>query len=126
MTVASYRQVLKLAQQLPFNSQLELAEALLGNVRMTLNPLIETEAAVNLSPLLGMSESELEALAEAVVAPERQQQIEDLLALNREGMLTVEQGATLDHLIAEVDQVALLKARALYTLQLTREQSRGN
>ncbi|MCB0232338.1 MAG: hypothetical protein KDI07_15040 [Anaerolineae bacterium] len=126
MTVASYRQVLKLAQQLPFNSQLELAEALLGNVRMTLNPLSETEAAVNLSPLLGMSESELEALAEAVVAPERQQQIEDLLALNREGMLTVEQGATLDHLIAEVDQVALLKARALYTLQLTREQSRGN
>ena len=66
MTVASYRQVLKLAQQLPFNSQLELAEALLGNVRMTLNPLSETEAAVNLSPLLGMSESELEALAEAV------------------------------------------------------------
>ena len=126
MTVASYRQVLKLAQQLPFNSQLELAEALLGNVRMTLNPLSETEAAVNLSPLLGMSESELEALAEAVVAPERQQQIEDLLALNREGMLTVEQGATLDHLIDEMDQVALLKARALYTLQLTREQSRGN
>ncbi|HRX04370.1 MAG TPA: hypothetical protein P5148_14580, partial [Anaerolineae bacterium] len=103
MTVASYRQVLKLAQQLPFNSQLELAEALLGNVRMTLNPLSETEAAVNLSPLLGMSESELEALAEAVVAPERQQQIEDRMALNREGMLTVEQGATLDHLIAEVD-----------------------
>ena len=126
MTVASYRQVLKLAQQLPFNSQIELAETLLGNVRMTLNPLKEDKAVVSLSPLLGMSESELEALAEAVVAPERQQEIGDLLAFNREGALTAGQGATLDSLIDEVDQVALLKARALYTLQLTRKQSRGN
>lgn len=126
MTVASYPHVLKLAQQLPFNSQLELAEALLGNVRMTLNPLKEVEAASSLSPLLGMSESELEALADAVVAPERQQQIEDLLAFNREGAMTAEQGVTLDNLIDEVDQVALLKARALYTLLLTRTQSRGN
>lgn len=32
----------------------------------------------------------------------------------------------LDNLIDEIDQVALLKARALYTLQLTRTQPTEN
>lgn len=126
MAATTYRQVLTLAQQLPFNSQLELAEALLGNVRVTLSPPTAVERGNDLSPLLGMSESELEALAEAVVAPQRQQQIRSLLASNREGALNTEQEAALDNRIDEVDRVALLKARALYTLQLTRSQSRGN
>jgi len=126
MTATTYRQVLTLAEQLPFNSQLELAEALLGNVRVMLSPPTAVERGNDLSPLLGMSESELEALAEAVVAPQRQQQIRSLLASNREGALNTEQEAALDSMIDQVDRVALLKARALYTLQLTRTQSRGN
>ena len=76
MTATSYRQVLKLAQQLPFSSQLELAETLLGNVRMTLSPSVQAEAATGLTSLSGMNESELKALAEAVVSPERQQHLQ--------------------------------------------------
>jgi hypothetical protein len=71
----------------------------------------------------GMSESELKALAEAVVSPEHQQRIQALLAVNREGALNAEQETALDTLLDEVDQVALSKARALYTLQLASAQA---
>jgi hypothetical protein len=126
MTVASYRQVLKLAQQLPFKSQLDLADALLGNVRKTLSSPMQADAGTGLGVLSGMSESELKALAEAVVSPERQQRIQALLAVNREGALSAEQETALDTLLDEVDQVALLKARALYTLQLGSAQAHAN
>jgi hypothetical protein len=79
-----------------------------------------------LAVLSGMSESELKALAEAVVSPERQQRIQALLTVNREGALSAEQETTLDTLLDEVDQVALLKARALYTLQLASAQASAN
>jgi hypothetical protein len=126
MAATSYRQVLKLAQQLPFSSQLELAETLLGNVRATLDSSVQAKAETGLAPLTGMSESELKALAEAVVSPERQQHVQALLALNRDSALDTGQESALDNLIDEIDQVALLKARALYTLHATRAQSRGN
>jgi hypothetical protein len=80
-------------------------------------------AGTGLACLTGLSESELKALAEAVASPERQQRIQALLAANREGALSAEQEAALDTLLDEVDQVALLKARALYTLQLASAQA---
>jgi hypothetical protein len=83
-------------------------------------------AGTGLAVLYGMSESELKALAEAVVSPERQQRIQALLAVNREGALSAVQEAALDNLLDEVDQVALSKARALYTLQLASEQAPAN
>ena len=126
MTVASYRQVLQLAQQLPFKSQIKLAEALMGNARLAVDLPEKAEPQSTLSPLRGMTESELRALAEAVVAPDRQQQMQSLLAAYRTGSLSPEEEATLDNLIDEVDQVALLKARAMYTLRLVQGHSRGN
>jgi hypothetical protein len=83
-------------------------------------------AGTGLAVLSGMSESELKALAEAVVSPERQQRIQALLAVHREGALSAEQETALDTLLDEVDQVALSKARALYTLQLTSAQAPAN
>jgi hypothetical protein len=71
-----------------------------------------------LAPLTGMSVEELQVLAEAVVAPGHQQQLQALLEKNRNGTLSPEEQATLDKLPAEADQVALLKARALYTFQV--------
>jgi hypothetical protein len=56
--------------------------------------------------------------AEAVVAPDHQQQLEALLDKNRRGELSSEEQETLDELLTEVDQVALLKARARYTMSL--------
>jgi hypothetical protein len=74
-----------------------------------------------LEPLSGMSIGELSALAEAVVAPGKQASLQALLEKNRVGALEPEEEAALDELLAQVDQVGLLKARAQYTLHLTRE-----
>lgn len=75
-----------------------------------------------LTPLTGLSKTELLALAQAVVAPDRQQKLNDALATNRETDLSDEARTSLDvlldQLLNEVDQIALLKARALYTLKL--------
>jgi hypothetical protein len=77
--------------------------------------------AVGLEPLRGMSTAELSALAEAVVAPGKQASLQALLEKNRGGALEPEEEAALDELLAQVDQIGLLKARAQYTLHLTRE-----
>ena len=58
------------------------------------------------------------ALAVAVVAPERQTEMRTLLEANREQILTADEETVMDSFLEEVDQVALLKARALYTLKL--------
>jgi hypothetical protein len=117
MSVASYTDVLEFARQLPLGDQIELAEALLRNMRSTLQSKPEELAKGKLIPLAGMSTGELQALAQAVVAPDRQEQLQTLLAKNRSGTLSADEQVTLDTLLAEADQVALLKARALYTLK---------
>jgi len=43
------------------------------------------------------------------------------VTLNRTQALSAKAEAELDELLAEIDQVALLKARALYTLKLKQE-----
>jgi len=65
-----------------------------------------------------MSLQELRALAEAVVAPDRQQQLKALLDKNQRGELSPEEQEALNELLTGVDQVALLKARARYTMSL--------
>ncbi|MGB4802064.1 MAG: hypothetical protein WBV59_05380, partial [Anaerolineae bacterium] len=55
-------------------------------------------------------------LADAVVAPGRQTVLQALLEANRSGPLAPDQAARLDDLLAQTDEVALLKARARYTL----------
>jgi hypothetical protein len=66
-----------------------------------------------------MSLGELRALADAVVAPGSQQRLHDLLEKNRNSNLSPEEEQILDALLDEADQVALLKARARYTLQVS-------
>jgi hypothetical protein len=94
-----------------------MAEALLRNLRFALQSK-PTESRGELVPLSSMSLQELRVLAEAVVAPDRQQQLQSLLDKNRRGELSPEEQKTLDKLLTEVDQVALLKARARYTMSL--------
>lgn len=76
---------------------------------------------VGLEPLRRLSTAELSALAEAVLAPGNQASLQALLEKNRLGVLDSEEEAMLDELLAQVDQVGLLKARAQYTLRLSQE-----
>ena len=66
--------------------------------------------------LTGLSEEELEALADGVLAPSAQARLNELLDRNSQGQLSPTEHAELDHLLARVDQLSVLKTRAKYTL----------
>ena len=66
--------------------------------------------------LIGLSQDELEALADSQLAPESQVQLDDLLARNQDGQLNSVDEEQLDNLLAQLDQLTLLKTRAKYTL----------
>ena len=66
--------------------------------------------------LLGLSNGELEALAEGILAPSIQARLDELIARNREGQLSSDEAAQLDRLLTRTDQLTLVKTRARYTL----------
>ena len=109
MLTPDFQKVLTAARQLPKPSQLELVTALLKGATPTI-PLLE--------PLIGLNEAELRALAESVLAPRYAKRLQQLLRLNREKKLTRALKAELNTLLEESDRVALLKAKARYTLSL--------
>jgi hypothetical protein len=74
--------------------------------------------------LIGLDESELQALAEGMLSPSHQDQLRDLLQRNREGQLSKDEESELDQLLAHVDSMNILKARALRTLQRLGEKER--
>jgi len=66
--------------------------------------------------LQGLSEEELQALAQSALAPADQSRMDDLLARNADAPLSETEQAELDRLVADVDHLTLLKTRARYTL----------
>jgi hypothetical protein len=67
--------------------------------------------------LLGLSQAELKALAESMLTSAAQVRLNDLLARNTQGQLTTEETDELDGLLEQIDQLTILKTRALYTLR---------
>lgn len=65
-----------------------------------------------------LSLSELQALADSLLSPKSQIELNNLLAKNVENQLSAEEKVTLDNLLAQIDQLNILKTRAKYTLQL--------
>lgn len=109
MTTLDFQQVLEAARQLPRPSQARLVSVLLEEAKPT---------EPHLQPLSGLSPAELRALAESVLAPRHARRLKQLLRLNREKRLTRALKSELDSLLEESDRVALLKAKASYTLNL--------
>lgn len=66
--------------------------------------------------LLGLSDGELEALAESLLIPTAQALLDDLLSRNEQSQLSAVEEAELDRLLDRVDQLTILKTRARYTL----------
>jgi len=66
--------------------------------------------------LYGLSDGELEALADGLLAPSLQLRLDELIARSKEVRLSGADEAELDSLLARVDQLTLLKTRARYTL----------
>ena len=66
--------------------------------------------------LVGLSQAELQALAEGILAPPAQARLNELLAQNTETQLSAEESGELDRLLEQVDHLTILKTRARYTL----------
>jgi hypothetical protein len=83
-----------------------------------------TNSSADAEILNGLSEYELQALAESVLSLKAQAQLDDLLQRNQENQLTADETATLDCLLAQLDQLNILKTRARYTLNRLQGTSR--
>jgi hypothetical protein len=110
---SNLEEILTAARRLPRKAQTELAEELLRDAGTSTTKRPSQPA---LEALRGMSEPELLALTGAVVAPGRQRRITSLLRKNTRGELGDHERRELDSLLEEADRIALLKARAAYTL----------
>ena len=66
--------------------------------------------------LVGLSEAELQALADSKLAPATKTHLDELMARHQTGQLPVEEIAELDQLLTQIDQLNILKTRASYTL----------
>ena len=67
--------------------------------------------------LVGLSEDELEALADGRLAPASQSRIDELRERNAESQLSSDEAVELDRLIRQIDNLTVLKTRARYTLR---------
>ncbi|MBO3458769.1 hypothetical protein G7B40_016445 [Aetokthonos hydrillicola Thurmond2011] len=74
--------------------------------------------------LNNLSFEELQALATSVLSPPEQTQLSDLLARNAQNELSSDETAILDSILAQVDQLNILKTRARYTLNKLKETSK--
>jgi hypothetical protein len=117
MTTASFANVLREARKLPPHGRTELIAILLSESGSALNRLQRRNAKIPaLEILTGVSSGELEALANAILAPSRQRRLLSLLRKNKTKALSVKERKELDEILEESDRMALLKAKAQYTL----------
>lgn len=123
MTVTNLEKVLREARRLPPRAKAELISALLEDAED--NSLSNELKKKDASPetLSGVSKGELEALANAILSPGRQQRLRTLLRKNKEGVIDEKETEELDAILEETDRLALLKARAQYTLQVFNQSS---
>ncbi|MBD2728480.1 hypothetical protein H6G96_19700 [Nostoc sp. FACHB-892] len=77
-----------------------------------------TNLSVDSELLIGLNLDELQALAESYLSPKAQIQLQELLVKNSKNDLSDDETETLDRLLAQVDQLNILKTRARYTLNI--------
>jgi hypothetical protein len=107
-------EILAAARLLPRKAQAALVETLLRDAAAGEGAAPEPSG---LLPLPGMSETELVALSRAVLAPGRQRRMKTLLQRNAAAAISDRDQQELDALLEEADRIAVLKARAMYTLR---------
>jgi hypothetical protein len=81
-----------------------------------------TNLSLDSELLIGLSIDELQALAESSLSPKAQTQLQELLIKNSQNQLLKVETETLDKLLAQVDQLNIIKTRARYTLNILQNQ----
>lgn len=118
MTTVSFENVLQEARKLPPRGQTELVTILLRETKSIFIPNQRRNVKTSVLEILtGVSIGELEALANAVLAPSRQRRLHLLLRKNKTKSLSQKESKELDGLLADSDRIALLKAKAQYTIR---------
>jgi len=119
MPAMTMSDMLSAAQQLPIESQLLLVKELLMELqRKTASDVKKTNDGTETSDvLLGLTNEELHALADAMMPADKQQRLTRLLRKNSSGTIKRKEIDDLDALLVECQQISLLKAKALLTLQ---------
>lgn len=110
-TVDTIENMLQSARKLNSIERLSVAQALLKDIPERMR------SGIPLPLLTGLSEQDLEVLAKTFLSPSRNRRLKFLLKKNREGKISQRELIGLDKLLAETDQIALLKAKAQYTLK---------
>ncbi|MCC5658138.1 hypothetical protein LC608_14290 [Nostoc sp. XA010] len=77
-----------------------------------------TNLSVDSELLIGLNLDELQALAESYLSPKAQIHLQKLLIKNSDKSLSDDETETLDRLLAQVDQLNIIKTRARYTLNI--------
>lgn len=103
--------ILKTAKNLNSIDRISIANALLEDIPELL------KKGIKLPLLSELNEQELNVLAKTSLSPSRNKRLKFLLKKNREGKLSRQESAELDQILAESDQIALLKAKAQHTLK---------
>ncbi|MBC6430285.1 hypothetical protein FM036_05315 [Nostoc sp. HG1] len=85
-----------------------------------------TNLSIDSELLIGLSLDELQALAESSLFPKTQTQLQELLIKNSETNLSNQEAETLDRLLAQVDQLNIIKTRARYTLNIFQNKESCN
>jgi len=75
-----------------------------------------TNLSIDTELLIALSLDELQALAETSLSLKSQIQLDKLLVKNSDNQLSNEEFETLDKLLAQVDQLNIIKTKARYTL----------
>jgi len=117
MAIASFEKVLREARKLPFHAQTELVATLLSEAGSSFPKMSRRKTnGPALEMLSGMSLGELQTLAQAILAPARQRRLRLLVRKTKATALSEKENKELDKILEEIDRLALLKARAQYTL----------
>lgn len=109
--VDTVENILQSAKKLNSIERLSVVQALLKDIPERMR------SGIQLPLLSGLSEQELDVLAKTFLSPSRTRRLKCLLKKNRQGKISQQEMTELDRLLAESDQIALLKAKAQYTLK---------
>ncbi|WP_392531927.1 hypothetical protein [Nostoc sp. C117] len=83
-----------------------------------------TNLSVDSELLIALNLDELQALAEISLSTKNQIQLQELLIKNSEHHLSNEETQNLDRLLAQVDQLNIIKTRARYTLNILKNKQK--